>query len=320
MTIPLRDHVAVEKSDDGVYVSKRIPQRMGNAAPIAYGGYSIAVAIQAAYQAAAEGLHIYSVFGHYLRPANIQEKLVCRVTELRKTANFATYRVTVEQKRAPGNTQTCMELLADFHRDEPSLLSYSSPPTRTYRHWQQCPSWETTRKEWEQAGRLSSNQSKAMETLFGLSKDLYELRQCPEGVGAQNLNGLAKNVRTSQDGLSPTAKSSADWIRVKHPLQTESEQMAVLGFIMDGMLSFLPLTHNHMFLDDAAACASLDFALRIFSPDINMHQWNLREYIGHRAGHGRTYSESKLWDENGNLVANMTQQSILRVPPGAARL
>ena len=57
--------------------------------------------------------------------------------------------------------------------------------------------------------------------------------------------------------------------------------MESLGFIVDGMLSFLPLTHNHLFFDDAAACSSLDFALRNFSPSIKMNDWHLREFISH---------------------------------------
>ena len=81
---------------------------------------------------------------------------------------------------------------------------------------------------------------------------------------------------------------------------------------MDGALSFLPLAHNAMFLDDAGACSSLEFAFRLFDTDLDLTRWHLREMKTVTGGNGRTYSESRLWDSEGNMVANMTQQSILR--------
>ncbi|CAI7576996.1 unnamed protein product [Penicillium discolor] len=302
MATTLAEHVSLQELHDH-YVSTHLPQKMGNSAPIAYGGYAIALAIHAAYKTTPNGFHLHSALGHYLRPS------------------FVTYRVAVEQKDpSTGQPNLCMELLADFHRDEPSVLTFSSKPTRSYSHWQDCVPWDRLIEDWVKAEKISEPHFKAFNTLFGLSRNLYEGRPCPEGVTAQNLMGMAKTIKTSQEELSPTKKSSADWFRVKHPLQTEGEQIASLGFIMDGVLSFLPLAHNHMFFNDVGACSSLDFALRIFTPRPKMDEWHLREIINHHASNGRTYSESKLWDEGGNLVASMTQQSILRAPTKAARM
>lgn len=300
MATTLAEHVFLDKVHDR-YVSTHLPQRMGNSAPIAYGGYAMALAIHAACKTVPDGFHLHSAMGHYLRPVSTEANLICKPIQLRQTKNFVTYRVVVEQRfPATSEVRLCMELLADFHKDEPSLFTHSARPTRAYSHWRDCVSWEDlVEKEWVNSGRISEAQAKMFNTLFGLSRDIYEDRPCPEGVTSQNLLGLAKNAETSQDELSPTAKSSADWIQVKHPLQTKGEQIASLGFIMDGALSFLPLAHNHMFFDDVSACSSLDFALRIFSPGPKMDEWHLREAVNHRAGHGRTYSESRLWDEPG---------------------
>ncbi|GFF50236.1 acyl-CoA dehydrogenase family member 11 [Aspergillus udagawae] len=318
MASTLAEHVSLDKTGDH-YVSLHIPQRMGNLAPIAYGGYAIALGIHAACKVAPNGFHLYSAMGHFLRAVGTDANLICTLVELRRTRNFVTYRVTVEQKsQSIADLRLCMELLADFHENEPSLLNYSAPPTRTYSHWQNCIPWESVADEyWAKTGTISEKQLQTFNTLFGLSRNLYEGRPCPEGIASQNLMGLAKAVKTSQEDFPPTAKSSADWIRVRHPLRTEGEQMASLGFIMDGVLSFLALAHNHMFFDDVDAWSSLDFALRVFSPCLQLDKWHLREAINHHAGHGRTYSESKLWDETGNLVACMTEQSILRVPRAA---
>lgn len=320
MATTIAEHVSLEKVQDH-YVSKFIPQRMGNAAPIAYGGYAIALAIHAACQAVPDGFHLYSALGHYLRPVNIETNLICRPVQLRQTRGFVTYRVAVEQKvPSTGDLRLCMELLADFHKDEPSLLSFSAPPTRTYSHWQKCVPWERIVKEDMKSGKISESLNKVFQAQFGLFQSIYDVRPCPEGISSQNMLGMAKTAETSQDQLLPTTKSSADWLKVKHPLQTEGEKMASLGFIMDSFLAFLPLTHNHLFFDDVDACSSLDFALRIFSARPNMNEWQLREFINHHAGQGRSYSESRLWDEHGNLVASMSQQSILRAPTKAAKI
>jgi acyl-CoA thioesterase len=81
---------------------------------------------------------------------------------------------------------------------------------------------------------------------------------------------------------------------------------------MDGALSFIPLTHSKMSLHDAGACSSLDFALRIMSNKIDMREWNFKEMKTIHGSDGRTYSEGRLFDRKGKMVAIMNQQSILR--------
>ena len=311
MATTLAEHISLHLEGD-VYVSNYTPQRLGNSASIAYGGYAIALAIHSAYQAAPDEFHLYSVCGHYLRATNTHENLICKVIRLRETMSFATYRVIVRQKQANDEMRTCVEVSADFHKEEPSLLVYSTRPSREYSHWKDCDSWQNIEQCWAEAGRLSEARWAAFQELFGLSRTLYEGRPCFEGIVSQNLLGFSKDSKTTQDHLPMPRKSSAEWFRAKHALQTEGEQMAGLAFILDGMLSFLPLAHAHLFLDDVAACASLDFAFRIFSPAININKWHLRELISHHGGNGRTYSETRVWDEAGNMVASMTQQCILR--------
>ncbi|KAK3180679.1 hypothetical protein K4F52_008029 [Lecanicillium sp. MT-2017a] len=311
----IAEHIAIEQKEDGLFVCKRPPERMGNAAPIAYGGYAIAAAIHSACSAAPDDFHLYSVMGHYLRPASTDQKLFCRVTETRRSASFITYQLSVDQAQADGKMRCCAQVLADFHREEPSILTYSAKPTREYSHWSKCLSWK------DKLGKeASAAATAAYNKMFGLAERLYELRPCPEGISSQNMMGYMKTFKTTQDHLSPEAKTSADWVRIHGPLSTRGEHLASLGFFMDGALSFLPLTQNHMFLDDAAACSSLDFALRIFTPDVSMTDWNLREFTSHSSAHGRTYSESRLWGEDGTIIASMSQQSILRVPKKMAKI
>lgn len=131
----LAEHLSLERAD-GHYVSSHIPRKMDNTALVAYGGYAIGLAIQAACQSAPDGFRLYSALGHFLRGASTDAKIICIPVELRRTKSFVTYRVTVQQNdQMTGMPRLCMKLLADFHRDEPEILNYSAAPTRQYSHW-----------------------------------------------------------------------------------------------------------------------------------------------------------------------------------------
>ena len=91
--------------------------------------------------------------------------------------------------------------------------------------------------------------------------------------------------------------------------------MAALGFLLDAGLSFLPLSHSNLFLDDAGPCSSLDFALRVFADDVDMNQWHLVERRSLCGSLGLTHTIANMFGESGRLVAQMSQQSILRPKP-----
>ena len=206
-----------------------------------------------------------------------------------------------------------MVVLADFQvEEEASLLTYSAPPTRSYSPPQKCLPATEVGDELVKKGVVPMEIARLHKVQFGLMLQLFDARLTPEGLSTNNLNGMAKEAPTDQDGLPITSKASAGWLRCRHALQREQDHFAGLGFLMDGELSFIPLTHSGMFLDDAGACSTLDFALRFFTTKPNLNNWHLRELKTATGGGGRTYSESRLWDLSGKMIASMTQQSILR--------
>lgn len=76
--------------------------------------------------------------------------------------------------------------------------------------------------------------------------------------------------------------------------------------------SFIPLSFSNLFLQDAGACSTLDFALRFHTDALDMNKWHMEEMRTITGDYGRTYSEGLLWSEDGKLVASMSQQSVLR--------
>jgi acyl-CoA thioesterase II len=320
MASNLADQLAIEPLGPGKYQSKHFPPRGGNSAPIGYGGFTLAIALQAAIASVPAAFHLYSLMGNYLGPVSTKRKIICSVQETRSTRTFMTRRVQVLQEKDNGKpTFICLDMLADFQIAEPALLTYSAPPRREYTHWKDCVSMETRRQQMLDAGQITSTQNRVFETTFGGLRDFkYESRICPESMTSQTLVGMNKDQPTTQDHLPLVERSSADWFRAIGDLKTPVDNLAALSFIMDGMLSFLPLAHSRHFFDEVDACSSLDFAFRIFTPNVNLNNWHLRECITHAGGFGRTFSEGRVWDEVGTLVGSMTQQSILR--PKAKKL
>lgn len=77
---------------------------MGNIANIAYGGWTLAIAANAAYQSAPPSYHLYSMLGHFLGPALTDRKLFCTVRKIRDTRTLATRQVEVSQAQDDGST------------------------------------------------------------------------------------------------------------------------------------------------------------------------------------------------------------------------
>lgn len=315
MAQTLADQLAIEQIGPGQFISKALPKRMGNAQPIAYGGCTAGISTRAACATVPEPFSLYSLVGHFLGPASTTEKLVCTVHATRDTKTFATRRVVVSQRRPDGQLRACMEILADFHVEEPALLAYSAPPSIPFKGPGESPTARELAQKAVAQGLAEGDLVEKHTVMFSMMEQFFETRTCTEGLTGQNVLGLLRTQPTDQDDLPLTERSSGDWAKTKEALTSAGEKAAALSFLMDSGLSFLPLWHEQLWFDDAGACSTLDFALRLFTPDVDLSNWHLRERKTIAAGFGRSYSEGRLWDEQRNLVACMTQQCILRPKP-----
>lgn len=307
--------LAVEQTGQDEFTSKNPPVRMGNNAPIAYGGSTLGIVVNSAYGTVIEPYKLYSLVGHFLGPANLDNPLRCKVTRTRDTKSFATRRVEVSQVQKDGKARVVMEATADFHVVEPAMFEYSAAPRASYNDVASSLTTEQVGQKLIEKGDATPKQVKFSANSFAALDHFFEHRLPPQSLSAQNLNGLAKGVSTPQNDVPITERTSGEWYKVKAALESESDHMACLAFIMDGGLSFIPLAHSHKFISESGPCSSLDFALRILTPYVDLNTWAMKERVTVAAGYGRNYSEGRMWDEKGNMVSSMTQQSILRPPP-----
>ncbi|POS74124.1 hypothetical protein DHEL01_v207489 [Diaporthe helianthi] len=311
----LANQLAIEQTGPNQFTSKEAPERMGNAMPIAYGGYTTGIATRAACATVPDSFSLYSLVGHFLGPASTTERLACTVHATRDTKTFATRRVVVSQRQANGQLRPCLELLADFHIVEPALLSYSAPPSIPFTGPGESSTARALAERAVSKGLMAQELFDQYAFTFSMIDQYFDTRTCAQGLDGQNVMGMLGSQPTDQDHLPLTERISGDWAKTKEALTSAGEKNAALSFLMDGGLSFLPLWHEKLWFDDAGACSTLDFALRLLAPDVDLSNWHLRERKTIAGGFGRSYSESRLWDEEGNLVACMTQQCILRPKP-----
>lgn len=326
----LSDQTAVEPLGDDKFVSKSLPARFGNAAPIAYGGCTSGIATRAACATVPEGYFVYTVMGTFLGPTSTDVPLYLTVERTRDTKTFATRRVLAKQHLLTTTTgtttvRTCLDMLVDFHVREPGLLTYSPPPSFDLQTEgpEQSPTMDALTQQTVAAG-LVDDPATALRTaaMFRGHEVHFEARTCARGMSGQNLVGLLSRHPTTHDARPVTDRVSGDWSRTRVPWRDDhdvrGEKAAAVVFMMDGGLPFIALTHNHLWFTDAGANSTLDFAVRWLVPDVDLACWHLRERRTIAAGHGRSFNEGRLWDEQGNLVLVASQQCILRPKPAAA--
>lgn len=316
MVPPLKDQFAVQKLGDGSFVSTHHPSTYGNINGIAFGGSTLAVAVRAVYATAPANFSLYSVLGHFHGPATTKANLYVTVHNIRDTRTFATRRVVVTQtqQKSDGSEvqRQCLELFADFHVAEPSVLTYSAQPSMAYKGPDESPTLQDLVDKALTEGKIKSSPLEKQGAMYvGLGVH-FETRTCTEGMSGQNMLGLLRSEPTDQDARHVADRVSGDWSRLRVPLQDKEDKAAAVAFTMDAGLTMTALAHNHLWFDMVGPSVTSDFALRLFVPEVDLNEWHLRERKTISGGAGRTYSEARLWDKNGTLVASMTQQCILK--------
>ncbi|KAF2757921.1 Thioesterase/thiol ester dehydrase-isomerase [Pseudovirgaria hyperparasitica] len=335
-------------STPDTFQSTHLPQTMGNTAPIAYGGCALGLAVNAATHTVPNSHSLYSLTGHYLGPTLPDRPLTITITRPRSTRSFSTRSVTLSQLQPNGTNRTCLVLLADFHAPEQHsrvMFEYSEGPSM---RWPAVEACVGSRMAFEQCGFAEGVYAR-YGVLFALGERFFDTRHPVGSALVRNGYGVAGrtggglvSLGTATASASATATASAtetteteterkqttdstelittqrsaQWARVRPAhageLTDAGTQMGALAFYMDGCLSFLPLSHAGLGLEAAAACSSLDFAMRVFVREFDFGRWYLKEMGTVRGGGGRTFSEGRLFDGEGVLVAHMSQQCIMR--------
>jgi acyl-CoA thioesterase II len=331
-----------------VYQSIAKPVSMGNTLPIAYGGYTCALAIQAAFHSLPGSTKeeqsswaIYSANGLFLGPTTTESPIQYAVTKLRDTRSFATRSILASQQ-VNGKERSCFTILVDFTRKVPSAgpphreaklpFSYSASPLQSYPHPDKLQElWEVAEGRVKR-GAMSERDFDALKFVFGLSRKVSTSKMITGGIFDETSYGIVPKRDTAKQLSTPdlTQRRNVDYFKARDtlvpteskdksdgslPLMASAIQASYLAFVLDGALAFYPLSENGLALQDAGACSTLDFALRFHDDEYDLQDWHCREMRTYCADRDRTFSESLLYNLQGKLMVSTTQQCVLRSKP-----
>ncbi|KAL3441167.1 Thioesterase/thiol ester dehydrase-isomerase [Aspergillus insuetus] len=311
-TMPsLKEQITVEPIDIDVDCYRSIvpPLCMGSLANWAYGGNILAIAVSAAYATVSPGQHMYSISGYFVRPASPLHTIICRVERVRDTRTFQTRHLRVLQTGGKGedeSEQLCLIASADFHIDEPAhtvMVDYTMSPQLPI---PSVPVAGIPREKTLEPG------------LYSVLDQMMEIHP----------HGTSQRPRTTseKETADPTTIISAERLRLRpetgtpEQANTEADRIAALAFYMDRGLAYIPANHSGYSLGQASACATLDFALRFVSHDVDLRKWHIGERQTIGAGNARALSEGRIFSMGGRLLASMTQTTILRRKKGVSRI
>jgi acyl-CoA thioesterase II len=328
-----------------VYQSIAKPVKMGNVLPIAYGGYTSALSIQAAFHSLPGNTNkeksswaIYSANGIFLGPTSTEYPVDYTVTKLRDTRSFATRSILATQQIS-GKARSCFTVLVDFtkkvassgppHREPKLPLSYSASPLDSYPHPDELKEVFVIAEERAKSGKISQDSFKALTAVFGLSRKVSIGKQVTGGIFDETNYGITPRSDSGKQMAIPdvTQRRNVDYFKARDtliptesrdkddgslPLLAQAIQASYLAFVLDGALAFYPLSENGLALQDAGACSTLDFALRFHDDEYDMQDWHTREMRTYCADRERTFSEALLYNMKGKLVVSTTQQCVLR--------
>ncbi|WFD04252.1 hypothetical protein MOBT1_002957 [Malassezia obtusa] len=344
-------------SDPWVFEGVSLPGRAGNQQPIAYGGCALATALNAAGQTihTEQRFVPYSVVGHFLGPASLDERYVCEVRPVRDTRTFVTRYVTVKQK-FKGEMRSVLALTLDMIASKlstrqaldhakssgkdagkvKSLLRYQLNATTRLDNVNQLETVDQDLKRRVASGDLQPSHAGAFSEFLGLYYRYFDGRVVPESIMTQNAIAL-KIAPTTQDHLPLTERRIYDWFRLfqklppadgsvqtteggpdgQLPQTTVMAHLCGMAFALDGGLAFAPMALSNELLFKAGAASTLDFAQRYHTDVLDVNRWLLREMQSIAGGWQRTFSQATIYDEDSELVASCTQQCVLRPAPGA---
>lgn len=328
-------------SDQDTFETIENPDRLGNPMPIAYGGFSLATGVQAAFNTVErDNFAVYSLLGHYLAPVSIDRNLVASVRRLRETRSFSTRFVTISQRQEDGSLRDCLTMTVDFiasptdaDNDQISTLRYSINPLYPHQAHSELPDYFEDVERRVRDGDVKSRTKETFFTAFKSWKRYLEIKFVPGSAYDARVFGFEPQHKLPQDELPITERRSTNWVRSRIDLSSKGPEVegtisasprsantALMVWILDGALSSIALTFERRRLDDIAAAASLDFAIRFTHDRPNMNRWNLHEIATIAGGWGRTFSQGNVYNESGSLVATMSQQNIMRPLPASSRI
>lgn len=238
-----------------------------------FGGQVAGQSLVSAVRTVDPEYQVHSLHAYFLRPGKPKVPTVYRVERIREGRSFRTRRVNAVQ-----DGEIIFVMSASFHRgDEGIEHSDQMPPVPA-------------------ADELPDPQNHPKY------RDRWELKEWS--------NWDLRIVPKEQTELHPRlASQQRVWMRYRAPLpDDQTTHVCTLAYMSDMMLLGSALVPHPR---AQVQMASLDHAMWFFRP-FRADEWLLYDQVSPFAGGGRSFTQGRIFDANGTLVAAVAQEGLTR--------
>ncbi|MDQ7986620.1 acyl-CoA thioesterase II [Pseudomonas sp. G34] len=250
-----------------------------------FGGQVLGQCVSAATQTVEADRHVHSLHGYFLRPGDAALPVVYQVDRVRDGGSFSTRRVTAVQKGKA--IFTCS---ASFQNQEEGFHHQVQMPD--------VPGPEGLRSETELASLVADSLPPRVRERVLFDKPIEIRPVTVDNPFAPQVSEPAKYVWFRADGELP---------------DTPAIHKYLLGYASDfNLLTTSMLPHGVSVWQKFMQVASLDHSIW-FHGNLRMDDWLLYAMDSPWAGNARGFSRGSVFNRQGQLVASVAQEGLIRL-------
>ncbi len=277
----LFQHLQLEKLDENLYRSRYPNEGWGRV----YGGQVLAQALLSASHTVPEDRQVHSLHAYFLRPGDLDMPILFQVDRIRDGRSFTTRRIVAIQRG-----RAILNMSASFQIPEPGLSHQSEMPD--------VPPPE----------QCLSRQQMAEQFRESMSAEMLEKASRPFAIDLRHAE--AENLFRPD----PQPPQRYVWLRINAELAEDYPfQSHLLAYASDMTLLHTCLRpHGQSLFDPKLQIASLDHAMWFHRP-FRMDQWLLYAQDSPSSSGARGFSRGQLFTQDGELVASVAQEGLIRL-------
>ncbi len=249
-----------------------------------YGGQVLGQALVAADRTVEEDRTAHSLHGYFLLAGDPANPIDYEVERLRDGGSFTTRRVTASQ-----SGRAIFAMIASFHKYEPGFSHQTQMP--------EVPGPDDLPAMAEVLARPGSRAPKTMQGYYAKDRPI-EIRL------------VATDRYFGNEERDPR---QCFWFKVRNPLPDGAGlHQAILAYASDfAILDTSLIAHGKLMFDPHMQLASLDHALWLHRP-FRTDDWLLYVLESPSAGFARGFSRGAFYTRDGQLVASVAQEGLVR--------
>jgi len=260
-----------------------------------YGGQVVGQALQAAYATVDEPQFCHSLHAYFLKRGNPNLPIDYSVKTIREGRSLVTR--SVEAMQDP--EQPIFTMLCSFALEEPDTVVVNASMPADVKQPEECLDIKVFLQKLIDSDELPEDKHKtATNTLLFVSHFPVELRPLDPEVFYKLKRSDEAVVRM--------------WVRLREPssnVHTNRLMHAALAYMSDyGTFRAAAVTRPDI---ELGMVTSLDHAVWFHKP-IHAQDWLLYEAKCNFAGSGRCINRGMMWRQNGDLVATIMQEGLIR--------